>query len=67
MKQAFDLNDTRYTPEPLTYNGVSGNLWERRQFQGAAWVLDGKLFQPERATHAQVVEAFDEFDNTGCN
>ena len=67
MKTEFEIDGTRYTPEPLSYNGVQGYLWWRRQREVNAWMLDGKLFLPDGTTRAEVIEAFDEFDNTGCD
>lgn len=67
MKTGFEIDSTRYTPEVMSYNGVQGCLWWwRRRREGNAWMLDGKLFLPNGTTRAEVVEAFDEFDITGC-
>jgi len=66
MIQGFEIEGVRYVPEKLTYKGVRGYLWKRWEHNGTVWALDGKLFQPLRTTRAKVVEAFDYFDNTGC-
>ena len=48
--------DTRHTPQRVTYNGQAGNLWERRTFENGAWVFQGRTFYPAGSTRNQIAE-----------
>jgi len=66
MKTEFKFEDKIHgevtaTPEPVNYNGVSGNFWEfygYDRLRDMANVRIGKTFMKDRSTKADIIEQF---------
>lgn len=46
--------ETKYTPQRVTYNGTQGHFWAQRTLQQNCWVFQGKAFHPLKATRKDI-------------
>lgn len=50
-----DGKQTRFTPKPVTYNGVQGHLWKTYSFERNCWIFERTVFHPNRTTRVQII------------